>query len=136
MAGYPFERELAAAGVTRWVDLVRVRQGFIGWLGLWEDFSRRYGIEQQQRPRWAQRVRAAHRRLMAIVRDDPNAAAWRLAYIAALAEDAGGEDALRQDGGRARLFLSDDGYPLEVDMVERSLRDGWVNGHRLHRGRA
>eukprot|EP00966_Prymnesium_polylepis_P011101 255206-Prymnesium_polylepis.1 len=33
MAGYPFERELAAAVVTRWVDLVRVRQGFIAWLG-------------------------------------------------------------------------------------------------------
>eukprot|EP00966_Prymnesium_polylepis_P038345 889759-Prymnesium_polylepis.1 len=54
MAGYPFERALAAGGVTRWVDLVRVRQGYIAWLGLWEDFYR-YGIEQQQRPRWAQR---------------------------------------------------------------------------------
>jgi hypothetical protein len=67
-------RELAAAGVTRWVNLVRVRQGYIAWLGLWADFSHRYGIERQQRPGWATRVQAAHRRLMKVVRGDPQAA--------------------------------------------------------------
>ena len=126
MAGYLFERELAAAGVARWVDLVRVRQGHIAWLGYLTDFSKRYGVERQQRLGWAQRVRAAHGRLMRVVQADPNAKALRQAYMAALTQDAGGEQALREGGGQTNQLLSEEGFPLEAEMVESSLRDGWI----------
>eukprot|EP00966_Prymnesium_polylepis_P318934 7366358-Prymnesium_polylepis.1 len=67
----------------------------------------------QQRPGWAKRVRAAHRRLMQVVKDDPNAKAWRQAYVAALTQDAGGEQALREGGGQTNQLLSEEGFPLE-----------------------
>eukprot|EP00966_Prymnesium_polylepis_P242145 5599857-Prymnesium_polylepis.1 len=127
--GYPFERELAGAGVARWVDLVWVRLVFISWLGSWTDFLKRYGLEAQRRPVWAKRVRAAHGRLMQRVRADPNAEAWRRAYMTAFTQDAGGEQELQEGGGRASQLLTMEGFPLEVEAVERQLRglrDGWL----------
>eukprot|EP00966_Prymnesium_polylepis_P024128 555761-Prymnesium_polylepis.1 len=45
--------------------------------------------------------------------------------MAALTQDAGGEQALREGGGQTSQLLSAEGFPLEAGMVERSL---WACG--------
>eukprot|EP00966_Prymnesium_polylepis_P037511 870779-Prymnesium_polylepis.1 len=54
------------------------------------------------------------------LRADPNAEAWRQAYMAALTQDAGGAQALQEGGGRTNQLLNKEGFPLEVEMVKRS----------------
>eukprot|EP00966_Prymnesium_polylepis_P058723 1360039-Prymnesium_polylepis.1 len=66
---------------------------------------------------------------MQVVQADPNAKAWRQAYVTALTQDAGGEQALRDRGWQTSQLLSEEGFPLEAGIAERSLRglrDGWT----------